>query len=118
MHEMFAYSKYSDPAGKRPVCLHVMHNLNILYRVLIHTLHVTVSTLITCGARLKYVCNQMLEQMLNCDTVTCYCSGSDGDVPYSLQNMSCKLCHRDIILTRPLLGSRGLRPICRYLKHS
>jgi len=87
----------------------------------IHTLHVTVSTLISCCARLKYVCSQMLEQMLNCDTVTRYCNGSDGDVPClldSLQNMSCKLCHRDIILTRPLLESRGLRPINRHLNHS
>lgn len=69
---------------------------------------------------LKYVCSQMLVQMLNCGTVTVtvvalmviFLSSLD-----SLQNMSCKLCHRDIIMIRPDLESRGLRPISCYLKH-
>jgi hypothetical protein len=58
----------------------------------------------------------MLEQMLNCFTVVALMVMFLACLD-SLQNMSCKLRHRDIILIRPELESRGLRPITCYLKN-
>ena len=58
----------------------------------------------------------MLGQMLNCVTEVALMVMFLACVD-SLQNMSCKLCHRNIILIRPELESRGLSPITCYLKH-